>query len=159
MSGDELPDIRPEDALQVAQRSLQKANELERLYHELEDDLEAIADDLAQVNLRLSAQDEDRAYDDLSRDAKVGMVREYLFDRATDGRGRTLDYSDVQEKVFDGEPSPRHCYDLMQLAAQADGFEVRDPAGRNRHLRIDVQTARRSWAFCSGNKTASEGVR
>lgn len=152
------PDVRPEDALQVAQRALAKANELERGASELESRLDDALEKLVGMELRLSAFDEDRAYDELTRDDKIGMVREAAFNRAVEGRGRTLDYSDIRDIVFDGEPSPAHCYDLMKWAAQARGFEHKTTASRNEHLYVDPDEAQRGYAFYSAKKDASEGA-
>lgn len=107
------PDVSPEDALQVAQRALGKVNELDSRSEDLEEDLTA-------ATLRLSEFDEDREYDQLTRDDKIGMVREHGFRRAMDSGGRAaLDYDDIRWEVFDGGPSPAHCYDLMKWASDA----------------------------------------
>lgn len=67
------------------------------------------------------------AYEQLTREQKVHRVRVALFEQATDGRTASMKYKDVQW-LFDGRPSPGHAYDLMELAAEADGF-VYDRAG------------------------------
>lgn len=149
MPDDDDVEVRPEDALQVAQRALAKAKRVD----EVEEQLDDLQNDLTSVKLRLSSYDEDRSYDDLSRDDKIGMVREELFDRAIDGRGRSMDYTDVRDVVFDGEPSNDHCYKLMRLAAEARGFELQDPNNGNRRLLVDPADARRGWAFSSATKT------
>lgn len=147
-----------EDVLQVAQRSLQKANELERQTESLREDFDDAVDDLTAVKLRLSEQDEQRPYDQLGRDTKIGMVREHAFRRANEGRGTaTLDYNDVMWSVFDGEPGSDHCYKLMRWAEEARGFEVRDPPTESRHLFVDAAEARRGVAFSSENKAGTNG--
>jgi len=151
---DEDVEVRPEDALQVAQRALAKANRIE----ELDDRLTNLEEELAAVNLRLSEFDEDREYEDLTRDDKVGLVREYAYRRAEDGNGRTLDYSDIREKVFDGEPSPAHCYDLMEWAARARGFEHRNPTHGNEVLYVDPDRAREGFAVYSAKKDSVRGA-
>lgn len=153
------PDVQPEDALQVAQRALSKIADLERTVEEQAGRIDEFEEDLTAVTLRLSAFDEDRAYDALTRDDKVGRVREHGFERSVDGGGTaTLDYNDIQWGVFDGEPSADHCYTLMRLAADADGFAVRDPDGRSKHLAVDAAEAKRGAAFSSANNAGSEGV-
>lgn len=159
MTDDDLPDVTPRDALEVAQRALAKANDLEREFDELREDYEDAVDDLVAVKLRLSEFDEDRAYKDYTRDDKIGIVREHAFRKAVDGRGvATLDYDDIKWGAFDGGPSPAHCYDLMKWAAQARGFEHKTPAEGNEHLRCDAQEAKRGAAFYSAKKDSSEGV-
>lgn len=151
-------DVQPEDALQVAQRALSKAVDLERVVEEQAGRIDEVEEDLTAVTLRLSAFDEDRAYDALTRDDKVGRVREHAFERAVNGGGSSLDYNDIQWGVFDGEPSADHCYTLMRLAADADGFSLRDPDGRSKHLSVDAEETKRSVAFSSANNAGSEGV-
>lgn len=151
---DEMPDITAEDALDVAQRALKKANRVD----ELEERVRELEEETAALNLRLSELDEERDYTELSRDDKIGIVREELFRRATEGRGRTMDYTDVRDAVFDGEPSPAHCYDLMNWAADADGFEFRESDKKNDHLVVDPTKARRSSAFYSAKKDVAEGA-
>lgn len=151
---DDQPAVRPEDALQVAQRALAKVNELEAV----EDRVDDLEEELAAVSLRISEFDEDRDYDQLTRDDKVGKVREYGFRRAVDGHGRTqLDYNDIKWSVFHGEPSPSHCYTLMELAASARGFEHCDPSEGNEHLAVDADQAKRGAAFYSAKKDSAEG--
>lgn len=126
------PDIRPEDALQVAQRALSKVNDLERKYDNLLEDHEDLVEDLTAIKLRLSEIDEERPYESLSLNEKVGKVREHAFQRAANGHGKaTLDYNDVMWSVFNGEPGSDHCYKLMRLAAGVDdnGNEIQDVPG------------------------------
>ena len=151
-------DVSARDALAVAQRALSKANGLEDRVDELEATNDELQNELAQVRLRLSEHDDDRDYRDLSRNDKVGLVREHAFEKA-DGGTASLDYDDIMWEVFEGEPSADHCYTLMQLAADIRGFEVREPPNRNRVLHVDAREAKRGVVFSSANKTAAEGVR
>jgi len=159
----EQPDVRPEDALQVAQRALQKANELEG-------DVDALQDRIVELELRLSEIDDQRDYDSLTLDEKIGMVREHAYQKARDGHGKaTLDYNDIMWSVFDGEPGTKHCYKLIRRAAglrddrrtgsEVPGFRARDPDGDAYHLAVDAEQAKRGAAFFPENKTSSEGVR
>lgn len=147
---DDQPDVRPEDALQVAQRALSKVNELEAENEQLRERI-----------IALEAALPDRSeYDDLDRETKVGMVREHLVERAREQNGHaTIDYDGVMWEVFDGEPSARHCYDLMELAAQAKGFDLRDPSGGNRELTVDIDATNPVLGFFHGNKDSVEGGR
>lgn len=125
---DNTPDVRPEDALQVAQRALQKANELEAENERLR---ERVAE------LEATQPDTDGYPDD--RDVRVGMVRSHLIQRAKSQHGKAaIDYKDIKHGVFNAEPSAGHCYDLMDRAATAEGFEVRNPAGENKQLVVDL---------------------
>jgi hypothetical protein len=162
------PDVRPEDALQVAQRALAKINE----YEDRVDDLEG---DVMELQLRLSEIDENRPYEALSLDEKIGMVREHAYKKARDGHGKAmLDYDDIMWEIFDGEPGNNLCYKLIRLAAgltdnddggdrptgsKFPGFKARDPDGGNYHLAVDAEEAKQSAAFSSRNKTTPAGGR
>lgn len=161
-------EVRPEDALQVAQRALSKANELEKRYGELLEKYDELAEDFTAIELRLSEIDDERPYESMSLDEKIGRVREHAFQRAVDGHGKaTLDYNDVMWSVFHGEPGADHCYKLMRLAAGVDddGNQIQDvpgftflPSERPMKLAVDAEKAKRGMAFSSENKTSSVGV-
>jgi hypothetical protein len=153
-------DVTPEDALQVAQNALGRVSDLEDDVEELQVDRDDAVERLVALELRLSEFEEDRPYQDYSADEKIGMVREHAFDRAADAGGRAaLDYQDIKWGVFDGGPSPSHCYDLMRQAAAADGFDVRDPEAGNRQLTVDAETAKASREFLAAkNRSGGEGV-
>jgi len=113
------------------------------------------------MQLRLSEHDEDRPYDALTLNDKIGMVREEAFTRATDARNghAKLYYKDVMYGVFDGHPGNNHTYKLMRLAGQADGFTYReDPPTDDRHLHVDASRAKRSYAYSPRNNEARGGV-
>jgi hypothetical protein len=151
---DDQPNVTARDAVEIAQRALGKANRVD----DLETELDQLRDDLAAMQLRFSEHDDDQSYENLSLDAKIGMVREHAFTKATDTNGRaTLDYDDVQWEVFDGPPPyPMHCYKLLRLAAQARGFTYEEAASPKR-LTVDAQEARRGAVFYPENKTGEEG--
>lgn len=141
-------DVRPEDALAIAQRALQKISDLERTVADLEEEVTRLT--------LLTSEYEDRAYERLDRDTKVGRVREYLFEKANARNGRAqVDYDDVIWGVFDGEPSADHAYTLMGLAADYRGFAYHEDR-RPRVLTCDAREARQSVAFSSANKTRPE---
>lgn len=148
------PDVTPRDAVEIAQRALAKANRVDELEARVGD----LEDDIAALQLRHSEEDEDRPYEQYTRDDKIGIVREHAFQRAVDGTGRVaLDYDDIKWGAFDGGPSPAYCYDLMKRAAQARGFEHQKPSAGNEHLRCNAAEAKRGAAFYSAKKDVSRG--
>lgn len=153
-SNDDLPDVTARDAIQIAQRALAKANRVDDLQERV-DDLE---EQVTELELRLSGRDQDREYASLSLDEKIGMVREHAFKKATSTNGYAkVDYNGVRWEVFDKDPSTKHCYKLLRLAAEGlDGFEYCDPDGESKHLRVDATAAKRNAAFFQGNKTGEE---
>lgn len=147
----------PEDALQVAQRSLAKVNENHQAIEELTRTIEYLEQRVVQLEARTSTDDAD--YANLSKNQKIGMVREELVRRAQDAASgwAKLDYSDIKWSVFDGHPSADHCYTLMALAAEAEGFVHRSPEGENEHVAVDLEQAKRGAAFSSAKNPAGEG--
>ena len=121
---------------------------------ELEETVESMQTEVARLSL-LAADLDDEDYKKLDREQRVGRVREYLFDRASNGGKQSLTYDDVIWKVFNGEPSADYAYTLMELAADADGFDLRTST-RPKRLVCDPVTAVESVAFSSANKTLPE---
>lgn len=80
------------------------------------------------------------AYEMLTRPQKVHHVRKKLVEMADrqDGKAQ-LKYRDVK-MLFDGYPSAGHCYDLMERAADLDGYAY-DEAGGSGEKRIRVNLA------------------
>jgi len=78
-------------------------------------------------------------YDQLTKAQKVRRIRQTLVDSAGNRGVAQLKYKEIM-MLFDGHPSPGHCYDLMERAAEADGFAY-DSAGQgNGEKRIRVKT-------------------
>jgi len=157
-------DVTAEDALHIAKRALRKANEVD----DLRDNVDELDDELTALKCRLSERDDDTAYESLTLEEKVGMVREHGYKKASNGHGRAmLDYSDVMWEVFDGEPGNNHCYKLIRLAAgledadtgsETPGFTARDPDGQSYHLAIDAAKAKAEFGFYPRNKTEQAGA-
>lgn len=150
----EEPAVRPEDALQVAQRALAVANDAASI----EDRVEELETEVTSLRLKYGELDEDRDYGALTRDEKIGRVRNRGFRRAAESNGRAaLDYNAIKWDVFDGGPSPSYCYDLMKWAAEARGFEHKTPSQGNEHLSVEAEEAKRGAVF-SAKKLRSEGA-
>jgi hypothetical protein len=79
-----------------------------------------------------------RDYARLTKQQKVHRVRRTLVEEAarSDGTAR-LRYKDVKW-LFDGQPSTGHCYDLMEVAANLDGFVYDTPGGSGGQKRVRV---------------------
>lgn len=79
------------------------------------------------------------SYGDLSRDDRVRGLRIAVARRATSNGGRAaIDAATVENDVFDGHPSPGYASKLIDLAADADGFDV-DTRRDKKRLRIDFR--------------------
>lgn len=98
---------------------------------------ERLADIEAVVDTDLDAV----AYQKMTKQDKVREIRAYLYDLGTrSAKGKaSMDYREVRA-MFNGRPSPGHCYDLMKLAGGAEGFGYDDASREDRNKRIIVKT-------------------
>ena len=93
------------------------------------------------------------AYEQLTRDQKVHRVRVALLEQATAGNTPVMKYDDVRW-LFDGKPSAGHAYDLMELAASADGY-VYEEGGHGsgqKRIRVEPDAVNDERIFHAANK-------
>lgn len=122
--------------------------ELQTLVEALRRKINTVAGHVDEIDERLSeieaVVDTDLdavAYERMTKQDKVREIRAYLYDlgsRSAKGRA-SMDYREVRT-LFNGRPSPGHCYDLMKLAGGAEGFEYDDASREDRNKRITVET-------------------
>jgi hypothetical protein len=89
---------------------------------ELNNEVEQLNDRLSEIEKLVSPGDGVTPYDEMDKDQRVFRVREYLLQQAVDGTRRSLGYREIKS-LFNGQPSDGYCYELMELAGQADGFD------------------------------------
>ena len=77
-------------------------------------------------------------YEQLTSDQKVHRIRVALLEQATAGNAPTMKYDDVRW-LFDGKPSAGHAYDLMERAANADGYVYETGGHGDGQKRIRVE--------------------
>lgn len=103
--------------------------------------------------------DPDRtAYEQLTKEQKVYRLRSKLVEIAenTDGTAR-MEYDDVR-KMFGGNPSPGHAYDLMRAAGEIDGFDYEEntPDGMKKRIVAKSDAVNDVAAFRGANKGTRE---
>jgi hypothetical protein len=81
-------------------------------------------------------------YEQLTKAQKVRQIRVALLKEAQqNNRGvAQMKYKDVMW-LFDGHPSAGHCYNLMERAADLDGFAYDQPGGSGGDKRVRVDSA------------------
>jgi len=108
-------------------RALVDALQRKLTYHgeridDLEDENERLRERVAELESVVDPDPGRGEYDSLSKEQKVMKVRVAVASKAAESNGKAaMGYKDVYW-LFDGNPSFGHCYDLMQRAAQLDGF-------------------------------------
>ena len=98
-------------------------------------------------------------YDQLTKDQKVNHIRRHLVEMGEASNGKaSMQYREIKA-LFDGHPSPGHCYDLMRTAAVLDGFEYDENGSGNKRIRCDVAAVKDERCFHAANKAPdSEAV-
>lgn len=164
---DRLQDLeeRADAALDLAQNALQRVAAAEDDLCEAERTIIELQNQLAE--LQATRPDRDREYNTLNREEKISIIQEELVERAKvrqNGKA-SIDYNDVKalfSKEYGGCPSPGHTYDLIEDAAEQDGFSY-DNAKRGQYqLVVDLETLHESVrkgsaVFSLANKANTEG--
>lgn len=149
---------RIEAAFSHARNAIQRVTDVEKRLEELAEENERLRYRIAELESKVDPDPHTKAYDDLERPEKVRLVREELVrrgDARTTGKAE-MDYTDVMWSVFDGHPSPGHVYDLMELAANEDGFQYGTFNG-DKLIRVNTAEVNDETLFHAANK-AEEGV-
>lgn len=79
-------------------------------------------------------------YEQLTKEQKVFRVRKHLLKRATNTDGKaSMKYKEIMA-LFDGHPSPGHCYNLMERAGEMEGYAYDEAGGGKGEKRIRVKS-------------------
>lgn len=116
--------------VEAANRAVEQVNDLaERL-----DDVES---KLAELDARAPTPSQ-KDYQSLGRNEKVTILRQKLTELAENTNGKAaMNYNDVIQ-AFDGHPSAGHAYDLMEAAAEADGYHYGENRGGEKRLAVNL---------------------
>ena len=128
---------------------------------DLQVEIERLNERVAELEREVTPQLDAKSYDQLTRPEKVQRLREALAERAASRHNQKaqMDYKDVTW-LFDGNPSPGHAYDLMELAGQATGFVYDSPRSDsgNRRIRVDLDAVKDETVFHAANNASSNGT-
>lgn len=104
---------------------------------ELEDENERLREELAAVKARSDPDPTNKDYAALERSEKVHLVRVALARKAAASNGKAkFEYGDVLAQ-FDQRPSAGHAYTLLEIAAEADGYQYGQRNG-TKALRVNL---------------------
>ncbi|SFK65987.1 hypothetical protein SAMN04487950_0443 [Halogranum rubrum] len=122
---------------------------------------ERLKERVAELEREVTPQLDAKSYMQLTRPEKVQRLREALATQAAtrNNRKAQMDYKDVTW-LFDGNPSPGHAYDLMELAGQAAGFVYDTPRSDsgNKRIRVDLDAVKDEAVFHAANNASSGGT-
>lgn len=147
------------DELEALVDALRRRSEsLQHDVWELEEENDQLRDRVADLEEIVNPDPTSREYDHLSKPQKVHRIRRSLVEKAAQTRGAArMQYDDVQW-LFDGHPSPGHAYDLMELAAQLDGFEYDTPGdGGKKRVRVNLDAVKDETLIHAANKASTGG--
>jgi len=125
MSG--ADDIKEQFDLHARERAKdrQRIAQLEETIAELEARIEQLED--------RAPHPREKAYQQMDRSDKATVIQTKLKQEAQATNGRASVYYDDVVRMFDGQPSAGHAYDLLELAAEESGFRYeQDQEGKKR---------------------------
>ena len=107
---------------------------------ELKNTVEELQDRVAELERAVDPDPGSVEYDQLTKEQKVFRVRKALATDAKRSNGRAAMKYKAVMALFNNRPSPGHAYDLMERAADADGFAY-DTAGKGegeKRIRVEL---------------------
>ncbi|MFC6765406.1 hypothetical protein [Natrinema soli] len=118
---------------------------------------ERLKERVGKLEAELNPNPDSKPYKELGRDEKVQKLREYLVSMASSRHSGkfAMEYNDVVA-LFDGQPSPGHAYDLMEIAGNADGFAFKEFDDRTNQLRVNLDDVNDETLFHAANNGVSE---
>lgn len=137
-----------------------RVDALNRARIDLRDRVETLEQQLADIQEVIDPDPGATAYEMLTRPQKVHHIRKKLVEMADRQGGKAqLKYRDVK-MLFDGYPSAGHCYDLMERAAELEGFAYDETGGTGeKRIRANLDAVNDETYFHGVNKaTEGEGV-
>jgi hypothetical protein len=130
--------------LQVAADAANSLNDLEQRLSELE----------SVVDTDFRAME----YEQMTRQDKARMIQAELIEEAKESANgkAAFDYNDVLW-LFNKQPSKGHSYDLMELAAEASGFDYQEREGsRKNRITVDMDAVNEEPVFHGVNTPEEE---
>lgn len=121
---------------------------------ELEQEVERLRERVAELEQVVDTDMDALTYEQMTKKDKVREIRAYLVREATSSAngGAALTYDNVQA-LFNGRPSPGHAYDLMQVAATAEGFNYDQFDGdRTNRITVNLDGVKDVDRFHAANK-------
>lgn len=101
--------------------------------------VEQLSAEVSRLQEKLTPDVDGKEYEQLDRSEKVHQIRVAAVEDAQSSSTRkaALTYREVK-MLFGGKPSTGHCYDLMQLAGDADGFAYDERNDHPNRLTVDL---------------------
>ena len=125
---------------------ISKISELNNRVEELEETVDDLQDTVTILENVVDVDLDRKSYEELTREDKAREIQTALIKEAeSSSTGKAaMNFREVR-LLFNGRPSTGHCYDLMDLAAQEQGFDYqeRDADGNNRIV-VDLEDVKES---------------
>ena len=131
----------------------QRLDSMGRLTTDLAERVEELEERVAELEELVDPDPGNVEYGQLTKAQKVHRVRKALLEAATRSNGvASMKYKEVMA-LFNNKPSPGHAYDLMEAAAELDGYAY-DAAGGGRgdkRVRVDAEAVNDDRLFHAVN--------
>lgn len=151
-----MSDEQIEAALTLAKKANSRITELEQEVDQKQSEIDYLREEVAELQLALDETRDNTDWDNMDRDEKVRCLQETAYDWARNRGGMaSLDYKEVRDGVFGGEPSDSYCYKLMRLAGEQQGFTFANTDGGQR---LRVKTDAVKAGVFAGEKRRAEGA-
>jgi len=94
-----------------------------------------------------------REWKEMTKKDKVRRIQAELVESAQSSQNGkdSMDYQDIIW-LFNNRPSAGHVYNLMEIAAEGDGFSYDEGEGQNNRLLVDLNAVNTETVFQSLNK-------
>jgi len=113
---------------------------LQRKLNTQVDRIDELEDRVAELEELVDPDPGNADYEQLTKEQKVFRVRKHLLKLAHNTNGRaSMKYKEVMA-LFNGHPSPGHCYNLMERAGERDGYVYDKAGGGQGEKRIRVKS-------------------
>jgi hypothetical protein len=112
-------------------------NEAVEQFEEMTARIDALEDRIDELETA-TPDAEAKEYGRMDKHDKAAVVRSKLREVAENTNGKAaFNYKDVI-RVFEGQPSSGHAYDVMEVAGNADGFNYGESPGGTKRLTVDL---------------------
>lgn len=117
----------------------QRIKSLQETVDTLEETVRDVDQRVATIEAQVQLDMDEKDYEQLTREDKAREIQSSLIHAARESPTdkAAMNYREVRF-LFNGRPSTGHCYDLMDLAAQEDGFDYEEREEHENRITVNL---------------------